>query len=80
MEWPLEQVKLFDTCLSLVDEWEGYLVPRYLPGVPNEDSRAPFWLEFGCGFRIALKAGNLEDVIWEVLMVHDSWCMSRSAR
>lgn len=77
MDWPLESVKLSDGDLNPVDEWIGYLVPRYLAGLPNVNSTWRYRLEFGCRYLIELRPGDLEKVIWEVLMVHESWCLSR---
>jgi hypothetical protein len=76
MKWPIETVKLMGPAGWQVDEWTGYLVPRYFVGIPNEDARAAFTLEFECGYRIHVRPGNLEECIWEILMVHSEWCLS----
>jgi hypothetical protein len=72
--WPLETVRLLDACDYPVDDWIGYLVPLYLGGLPNDNARVAFTLEFECGLIWILGAGDLEQVVWDALMVHEQWC------
>jgi hypothetical protein len=72
--WPLETVKLADPAGWPVDDWVGYLVPAYLGGLPNANAQAVFTLEFECGLRWQLRLGDLGEVVWEALMVHEGWC------
>jgi hypothetical protein len=76
VNWPLENVRLIDTCGTVVDEWVGYLLPHYLGGLVNENSQCCYTLEFECGFILYLRPGDLGDVVWDALMVHASWCMA----
>lgn len=74
MTWPLETVKLVDPAGAPVDDWIGYLVPHYLGGLPNENARDPFTLEYECGLIWQLRPGDLGEVVWDALMVHEHWC------
>ena len=67
----LARVKLFDADLSLVDEWEGFLVPEYLDGLPNENSRWLYTLEIEGYPTLRLRSGNLKDAVWEALIQAD---------
>lgn len=71
MTWPLETVRLLDPAGWPVDDWTGYLVPAYLGGLPNDDARTPFTLEFECGLRWLVPAGDLGQRVWDALMVHE---------
>jgi hypothetical protein len=74
VNWPLETVKLIDPAEYPVDDWIGYLVPHYLGGLANQNSQCPFVLEFECGLRWLVKPGDLEQCVWDALVVHEHWC------
>jgi len=76
----LARVKLFDTDLSLVDEWEGFLVPEYLDGLPNVNARYTYKLEVE-GITTPddtalmlwqIPPGNLKDEVWQQLIWLDN--------
>jgi hypothetical protein len=75
--WPLENVQLIDVSGSPVDNWTGYVMPAYLAGLPNENAQCCYTLEFECGLRWLLGAGNLGQRVWDALMVHEDWCKAR---
>jgi hypothetical protein len=76
----METVKLIDTDLRPIDDWVGYLVPYYFCGLPNESARAPYTLEFECGLIWMLGVGQLDQVVWDALMVHEHWCKAPPGR
>lgn len=75
-KFPLTQVTLIDAALALVDEWTGYLVPRYLSGLPNVDAGAPYRLIVD-GVELLVAPGDLEVECWRALIAYDDEFRSR---
>lgn len=80
MAWPLETVRLFDSDLSPVETWEGWMVPATLDLLANDNANCSYRIEVGAPAHWAtgLEPGPLYDVVWAALQRYQQWLSTPS--